>query len=119
MKGALTSDHTAYLSPVIQEAGGDHEVVVDTGFTGFLYLPEDTISSWGLHFVSNVPMVLADQTTVIADVYEATVVWFGSPLRVPVLAGPSGSVSLLGMGFLEGCRIELDGANSEVRLEQL
>ena len=64
MNGTLTSDHTAYLSPVIQEAGGDHEVDIDTGFIGFLYLPEDTISSWGLHFVSNVPMVLADQSTV-------------------------------------------------------
>lgn len=119
MKGTLTSDHTACLSPVILEAGGDHEVVVDMGFTGFLYLPEDTISSWGLHFVSNIPMLLADQSTVIADVYEATVVWFGSPLRVPVLEGPSGSVSLIGMGFLEGCCIELDRAKSEVRLEQL
>lgn len=104
---------------MIREAGGEHEVIIDTGFTGFLYLPEDTISSWGLHFVSNIPMLLADQSTAIADVYEATVVWFGSPLRVPVLAGPSGSVSLLGMGFLEGCRMELDSANSEVRLEQL
>jgi predicted aspartyl protease len=56
---------------------------------------------------------------VIADAYECTVVWFGISLRVSVLAGPSGCDRLVGMELLEGCRIELDRAASEVRIEQL
>lgn len=119
MKGWLTSDHTAYVSPVIAEAGGEYELVIDTGFTGFLYIPEDTIANWGLQFVSTIPIVLADRTTTIVDAYEAEVTWFSAAKRVPVLAGPSGCDSLLGMQLLEGCRIELDRLNGEIRIEPL
>jgi predicted aspartyl protease len=80
VKGALTSDHTAYVSLVIVEAGGEYELIVDTGFSGSLYLPEDAIAAWGLPFVSSVPIALADQSTVIVDVYEARVIWFGTTI---------------------------------------
>ena len=119
MIGWLTSDHAGYVAAEVVEAGGTHELVVDTGFGGFLYIPEDTISTWGLSFVSSVPVALADQSTVIVDVYEAAIIWFGVTLRVSVLAGPSGCDSLLGMELLEGCRIELDRVNAEVRIEKL
>lgn len=119
MNGWLTSDHAAYLAAEVFEAGGSHEFVIDTGFNGFLYIPEDTISDWSLSFVSSVPVALADQSVMIADVYQATIVWFGLSQRVSVLAGPSGCDSLLGMELLEGCRIELDRVNAEVRLEKL
>ena len=45
--------------------------------------------------------------------------WFSAAKRVPVLAGPSGCDSLLGMQLLEGCRIELDRLNGEIRIEPL
>jgi clan AA aspartic protease len=92
---------------------------VDTGFSDFLYLAEEVIMAWGLPFVMSVPVTLADQSTIIADVYEATVIWFGTSARVQVLAGPLGCDPLLGMRLLEGCRIELDRVNGEVRIEQL
>lgn len=119
MKGALTSDHAAYISVVLVEAASEYELIIDTGFTGFVYLSEDIVANWGLPFVSSVPIVLADQSTAIVDVYEANVIWFGTTMRVPVLAGPPGCDSLLGMGLLEGCRIELDRVNDEVRIELL
>ena len=108
MNGWLTSDHAAYLAAEVFEAGGLHEFVIDTGFSGFLYLPEDTIVDWGLSFLSSVPVALADQSIVIADVYQATIMWFGGSQRISVLAGPSGCDALLGMELLEGCRIELE-----------
>jgi clan AA aspartic protease len=119
VKGALTSDHTAYLSVVVVEAAGEYELIVDTGFSGFVYLPEDIIANWGLPFVSSAPIALADQSTVIVDVYETHLIWFGATLRVPVLAGPPGGDSLLGMELLEGCRIDLDRINAEIRIELL
>ena len=64
-------------------------------------------------------MTLADQSVIIADIYEATMDWFGSSHQVTVTAGSTGCDSLLGMRLLEGCRIELDDVNSEVRLERL
>jgi len=119
VKGWLSSDHAAYLAPVVLEAAAEYELLVDTGFNGHLYIPEDTIETWGLPFVLTVPISLADQSTVIADVYEATIVWFDVSVRAVVVAGPSACEALLGMELLEGCRLELDKVQGEVRLEQL
>lgn len=61
MIGWLTSNHAAYVAAEVVEAGGTHELVIDTGFGGFLYISEDTISTWGLSFVSSVPIALAEE----------------------------------------------------------
>lgn len=119
MKGRLTSDYTAYVELEVLEAGDTHELVVDTGFNDYLYLPEDTIATWGLPFVVSATVSLADGSTIIADLYDANIVWFGATVRVSVLAGPSGCDALVGMRLLAGCRIELDEGNAEVRIEQL
>jgi len=103
----------------VLEADVRREFVVDTGFSGSLYLPEDKIADWNLLFITSAPMVLADQSVLIADVFEATVVWFSVKHRVPVIAGPSGCDSLLGMEFLEGCRIDLDRVLGAVHIDQL
>ena len=109
----------AYVAIELFESGGTHEVIVDTGFNDFLYLPEDKIAAWSLPFVATVPMMLADQSTMVTDVYEANIVWFGVSWRVTVVSGPYGCDSLVGMKLLEGCRIELDRLNDEVRIEHL
>ncbi len=119
MKGRLASDHTPYVRIEVLEAGVEHEFVVDTGFSGSLYFPEDRIADWNLLFITSAPMVLANQSVVIADVFEATVVWFSVHHRVPIVAGPSGCDSLVGMELLEGCRIDLDRVLGEVRINQL
>ncbi len=119
MKGRLASDHTPYVTIEMLGAGVGREFVVDTGFSGSLYLPEDKIADWNLLFITSAPIVLANQSIVIADVFEATVVWFSIEHRVPVIAGPSGCDSLLGMELLEGCRIDLDRVVGEVRIDQL
>jgi len=119
VKGRLASDHTPYVTFEVVEAGVDHEFVVDTGFSGSLYLPQDRIEQWDLLFITSASLVLANQSVIIADVFEATVVLFSTTRRVPVVAGPSGCDSLLGMELLEGCRIELDGAANEVRIDEL
>jgi clan AA aspartic protease len=119
VKGRLASDHTPYVTNEVLEAGVGLEFVVDTGFTGSLYLPEDKIADCNLLFITSAQMVLANQSVIIAEVFEATVVWFSVPHRVPVIAGPSGCDSLVGMELLEGCRIDLDRLLGEVRIDQL
>ena len=119
MTGKLTLDHAAHIDVEISESDGEHDFIIDTGFSDFLYLPEDRIAAWNLGFIGTVPMTLADQSVIIADVYEATMDWFGSSHQVTVTAGSTGCDSLLGIRLLEGCRIELDDVNSEVRLERL
>jgi predicted aspartyl protease len=119
VNGWLTSDHAAYVAAEVVEAGGAHELLIDTGFGGFLYIPEDHDFHVGLV----VRVERSDRARRLKhhdpDGYEATIVWFGAPQRVSILSGPSGCDSLLGMELLEGCRIELDRVNAEVRLEKL
>ncbi|MDP6359008.1 MAG: hypothetical protein QF473_28065 [Planctomycetota bacterium] len=119
MKGTITADHTASVGVTILESGGVHTCVVDTGFTEFLYLPANVIAAWNLVFLVSTPIELADGSTVITDVYEATLEWFGVFIRATVIAGPAGCDSLIGMQLLEGCRIELDAANAEIRIDKL
>ncbi|MGH9833814.1 MAG: hypothetical protein ACREBD_14580 [Blastocatellia bacterium] len=45
MKGNLTPDRTASIELEVLEAGGVYELIVDTGFNDYLYLPEDTIAN--------------------------------------------------------------------------
>jgi len=119
VNGRLASDLTPYVTVEVVEAGDSHEFVVDRGFNGSLYLPQNRIEPWNLLFITSAPIVLANQSVVIADVFEATVVWFSATGRVPVVAGPADCDSLVGMELLEGCRIELDGAANEVRIDEL
>lgn len=119
MKGQLTPDHAAHISIELFESNGPCDAIVDTGFTDFLYLPEDRIAAWNLPFIATVPLTLADQTTTIADLYEANMIWLGASERITVTAGPDGCDSLVGMRLLEGCRIELDKEKGEVRIERL
>jgi predicted aspartyl protease len=119
VKGWLASDHTPYVTINVLEAGVGREFVVDTGFSGSLYLPEDKIADWNLRFITSAPMILANQSVLIADVFEANVVWFSVKHRVSVIAGPAGCDSLLGMELLLGCRIDLDRLLSAVRIDQL
>lgn len=69
--------------------------------------------------MTSAPMVLANQSVLIADVFETTAVWFSVQHRVPVIAGPSGCDSLVGMELLAGCRIDLDRVLGEIRIDQL
>jgi clan AA aspartic protease len=117
--GRLTSDNAPVIELEVIEAGAVYEMVVDTGFNDYLYLPEDLIVAWNLPFVITTSVTLADGSNVIADLYEAEVIWFSASERVPVLAGPVGCDALIGMGLLAGCRIELDAQQQEVRLERL
>jgi clan AA aspartic protease len=111
MKGKLSPDRAAHVEIKLVESDNTHDVILDTGFSDFLYLPEDLIAACDLGFIGSVPMTLADKRIMIADVFEANLVWFGVSQQVTVTAGPFGCDSLLGMRLLEGCRIELDNVN--------
>lgn len=117
MKGFLTSDHTPYITLPIGNV--TYECVVDTGFGGSLYLSEDKIAALRLPFLTSAPIALANQSVVIADVFEADVVWFSISRRVTVIAGPIGCDTLIGMELLIGCRVELDDLADEVRIQLL
>jgi clan AA aspartic protease len=83
------------------------EVVIDTGFTGFLMLPTDLIKRLGLQLIGNRRAILGDGSPVSFDLYLARVVWHGKTPEVPAL-GAKHDGALLGMSMLSGSRAILE-----------
>lgn len=76
------------------------EFVVDTGFIGFLTLPEAAVIALALPHLFDTPANLADDSEVQLPVHGAVVLWNGEEIAVRVLA--TGRRPLLGMALLEG-----------------
>ena len=94
------------------------EVVIDTGFNGYLTLPEKRIHDLKLPFVGNRRATLGDGNVVVLDVYLATVSWHGQEREV--LALPSEGGPLIGMSLLSSSRVTLDVVEGgAVRIDEL
>lgn len=93
------------------------DAMVDTGFTGHLILPSETIRELDLVSIGAASGRLASGEIVSLWKYEGRIQWLGVELAVPVLES-SGS-ALIGMGLLRGCdlsiRIRPGGAVSITR----
>lgn len=74
------------------------EVILDTGFTEYLSLPQTTIESLRLPFVRTEETFLSDGSTVACGLYEGSVVWDQQERTVEVQA--SEGDPLLGMSLL-------------------
>lgn len=94
------------------------EAVVDSGFTGYLTLPNEVAMSLSLAPRGSRDAVLADGRVVDLDVYRARVVWHDQERSVSVL-GAEGA-PLAGMALLSGSelRIRVVGGG-EVAVEEL
>jgi clan AA aspartic protease len=86
--------------------GRDFEATVDTGFTGFLTLPNADIRSLGLAYLRHDAATLGDGTTALIQVYEATISWDGGARAVEVIQ--SESTPLVGTRLLAGYRVRMD-----------
>jgi clan AA aspartic protease len=81
------------------------EAVLDTGFNGFLTLPNHVVRALGLPFVGNRRVTLGDGSIVALDLYLATVFWHEQEREVLVLQADGGP--LVGMALLSGNRVVL------------
>jgi clan AA aspartic protease len=81
------------------------EVVIDTGFNGYLTLPPDLISALGLPFRRSGRAVLGDGSEITFDIHEAVILWDGQPRRIAVDAADT--EPLLGMSLLDGHELNL------------
>src|SRR6266849_4554507 len=81
------------------------EAVVDTGYTGFLSLPPDVVSSLGLRWKTFGRGILADGSECLFDVYVAKVVWDGKERRV--LVDEADTDPLVGMALLSGYELKM------------
>ena len=83
-----------------------YDVIVDTGFTGWLTLPEADIRRLGLAGVGYRDSVTASGKMERFDYYKTLVSWHGRLHEIEVFQ--SIDQPLLGMELLEGSRVAVD-----------
>ena len=124
MRGRVADDGgEAVLSVFVSDPGRggtrtDVRAILDTGFTGHLTLPAETVGTLALPELGSEELMLADGSTEIATVHRATVEWHGRSRTVPALA--VGGEPLLGMAMLAGSRLRMDATpGGDVLVEEL
>ena len=82
------------------------EAVIDTGFNGYLTLPNDLINYLKLQRAGSRHVTLGDGNVVVLDMYLAMVLWHGQQREVLALQADGGP--LIGMSLLYGNRVMLE-----------
>jgi clan AA aspartic protease len=103
IEGEVTPERKGGIRLQVSRPGGPSEgvgAVIDTGFTGFLALPTDTITRLGLHLIGSRRGRLADGSLIPMHLYLANVLWDGLLQRVQVLE--TGGPCLVGVSLLYG-----------------
>ena len=75
MTGMITAHREAALSVIVRGLHGQEEhveAVIDTGFNGFMVLPNPLVATLGLPYHTHTMATLADGTTVTLAIYKAT-----------------------------------------------
>ena len=112
MTGRVTANREAVIE--LEVVGSEQrrekvEVVIDTGFNGYLTLPSDAVSRLKLQLAGNRRATLGDGNTVVLDVYLAKMIWHSNEREVLVLQTEGGP--LIGMSLLYGNRVTLTIVN--------
>ena len=82
------------------------KAVIDTGFNGYLTLPNDLINYLKLQLAGSRHVTLGDGNVVVLDMYFAKVLWHGQEREVLTLEAEGGP--LVGMSLLYGNRVLLE-----------
>jgi clan AA aspartic protease len=121
MTGVVTANREATIRLAVAGPGQRQEaieVVIDTGFNGFLTLLSRVVRALNLPFVGNRRAMLGDGRSVVLDLYLATVMWNEEEREVLVLQAEGGP--LIGMSLLYGYRVILNVVeNGDVIIDTL
>jgi clan AA aspartic protease len=107
ISGTINSQQETTISLEIQGIRrDDFDVVVDTGFNGYLTLPKHIIDNLGLLRFGQRRVALGDGSVVPLVAYLATVSWHS--VRKEVLVLQADGSPLLGMSLLYGNKVLID-----------
>ncbi len=109
ISGIVNESLEATIQVAVQGAAGSQllvDSVIDTGFSEYLSLPASEIAALDLAWVGKEESMLADGSIVLADVYEATVIWDGQPRLVEIESAET--MPLVGMSMLQGHRFTVE-----------
>ena len=94
------------------------DAILDTGFSGDLLLPSETIKEAALDPLDQITAALADGSLTTMNTWLGTIQWHGQPRNVVVLE--SDGHPLIGMNLLRGNRVIMDVIeNGAVIIEEL
>ena len=120
-RGSVSQDLEPIIALDVQDANGvfhSLEVVLDTGFTGYLVFSSVIIQELGLTYIGRRPAVLASGERITVNSYAAQASWHDHRRNVIVME--SSSESLMGMALLAGSRVTLDvHAGGSVLIEEV
>jgi clan AA aspartic protease len=121
--GIVNADFEPIISLAVCGSDGKvytQDAIIDTGFNGWLSLPPDLIAQLNLRWKRRGRAILGDGSECVFNVYEASLVWDGELLTIPV--DEADSEPLVGMSLMEGYqlmvqvfeggRVELSKANT-------
>ena len=103
IEGVVDAANQAVVGLVAIGARGrrrEIDVVIDTGFTGYLTLPPELVSELGLASAGNQSMILADGSFVYIEAFHAAIVWDGTAIYVR--ASVTDNAPTIGMSLLDG-----------------
>jgi clan AA aspartic protease len=109
MQGYVNGNYEAIITLVVKNKGNLKSVnaVIDTGFTGFLSLPQAMIDDLDLSWSYRDRATLGDGSETLFDIYDATVIWNGQYREIEINSAET--EPLVGMSLIEGYRLQIDG----------
>ncbi|MFM6062150.1 MAG: clan AA aspartic protease [Microcystis panniformis] len=108
MQGYVNKNYEATILVVVRNNAKLKSInaVIDTGFTGFLSLPNDIITELGLPWSYRDRGTLGDGSEVLFDIYDAVAIWDGKSQEIEVNSAET--EPLIGMSMLCGYRLQVD-----------
>ena len=119
IEGVVNDAYEAVISLSLEGPEGrqsEIQVVIDSGYTGFLTLPASLVTELGLYSLGKSHAVLANDDDVEFDVYSIIVEWEGESRYIE--ADAMGSTPLAGMLLLEGHTLNIEVEKGGVVLIQ-
>ena len=118
LTGTLGPDRRPTIAVGIEGRKDPLICVVDTGFNGKIWVPEQLSKDQVFEPVGSEYLGLADGSVIAVALAMVTIDWFGQAEALSAIVGGAGDPPL-GTALLVGCRLEVDFVEGSVRVERL